>query len=171
MAEVYEWHFGDGGVQLLDDSTRAGNSMLTVIVPDLEASRAALQSRQLSLGPSSGGDFARIAQIAISTAIKLHWRSPVRRSGRKHQASQKDQGPNGGERIVAELFLQISVSLEGYIEDRHRDIEWMTSDTSFDAFITATLPSIDGMIFGRTAHALLAASGRRREPPLTHRPI
>jgi dihydrofolate reductase len=57
---------------------------------------------------------------------------------------------------VAELFLQISVSLEGYIEDRHRDIEWMTSDTSFDAFITATLQSIDGMIFGRTAHALLA---------------
>jgi predicted enzyme related to lactoylglutathione lyase len=64
MAEVYEWHFGDGGVQLVDDTTRAGNSMLTVIVPDLEASRAALQSRQLSLGPSSGGDFARIAQIA-----------------------------------------------------------------------------------------------------------
>jgi predicted enzyme related to lactoylglutathione lyase len=63
MAEVYEWYIGDGGVQLVDDSKRAGKSMLTVIVPDLEASRAALQSRQLSLGPSSGGDFARIAQI------------------------------------------------------------------------------------------------------------
>jgi dihydrofolate reductase len=57
---------------------------------------------------------------------------------------------------VSELFLQISTSLDGYIEDRDRDIEWMTSDTSFDAFITATLQSIDGMIFGRTAHALLA---------------
>jgi dihydrofolate reductase len=57
---------------------------------------------------------------------------------------------------VAELFLQISTSLDGYIEDRNRDIEWMTSDTSFDAFITATVQSIDGMIFGRTAHALLA---------------
>jgi dihydrofolate reductase len=57
---------------------------------------------------------------------------------------------------VSELFLQISVSLDGYIEDRDRDIEWMTSDTSFDAFITATLQSIDGMIFGRTAHTLLA---------------
>ena len=40
--------------------------------------------------------------------------------------------------------------------DRDRDIEWMTSDTTFDAFTTATLRSIDGMIFGRTAHALLA---------------
>jgi dihydrofolate reductase len=57
---------------------------------------------------------------------------------------------------VAELFLQISVSLDGYIEDRDRDIEWMASDTSLDAVSTATLQSIDGMIFGRTAHALLA---------------
>jgi dihydrofolate reductase len=57
---------------------------------------------------------------------------------------------------MAELFLQISVSLDGYIEDRHHDIEWMTSDTSFDDMATATLQSIDGMIFGRKAHALLA---------------
>jgi hypothetical protein len=63
MAEVHEWYFGNGGLQLVDDAKRAGSSMLTVIVPDLEASRAALQSRQLSLGSSSGGDFARIAQI------------------------------------------------------------------------------------------------------------
>lgn len=27
---------------------------------------------------------------------------------------------------MAELFLQISVSLDGYIEDRNRDIAWMT---------------------------------------------
>jgi hypothetical protein len=63
MSEVYEWYVGDGGVQLVDDPKRAGQSMITVIVPDLEASRAALQSRQLALGPASGGDFARIAQI------------------------------------------------------------------------------------------------------------
>ena len=57
---------------------------------------------------------------------------------------------------MAELFLQISVSLDGYIEDRNHDIEWMTSDTSLDAVSTATLQSIDGMIFGGKAHALLA---------------
>ena len=57
---------------------------------------------------------------------------------------------------MSELFLQISVSLDGYIEDRDGDIEWMTGDTSFDALATATLKSIDGMIFGRKAHALLA---------------
>ena len=64
MAEVYEWYVGDGGVQLVDDAKRAGNSMLTVIVPDLDAARGALQSRHLSLGPSSGGDFAPLAQIS-----------------------------------------------------------------------------------------------------------
>jgi len=54
------------------------------------------------------------------------------------------------------LFLQISVSLDGFIEDRDHDIEWMVNDTSLDALSTATLKSIDGMIFGRKAHELLA---------------
>ncbi len=40
---------------------------------------------------------------------------------------------------MAEMFLQISVSLDGYIEDRNGDIEWMTSDTSLDALMTDTL--------------------------------
>lgn len=57
---------------------------------------------------------------------------------------------------MAELFLQISVSLDGYIEDKRQDIGWMTDDTSFDDMATATLRSIDGMIFGRKAHELLA---------------
>jgi dihydrofolate reductase len=54
------------------------------------------------------------------------------------------------------LFLQISVSLDGFIEDRDHDIDWMVNDTSLDALSTATLKSIDGMIFGRKAHGLLA---------------
>lgn len=57
---------------------------------------------------------------------------------------------------MSDLFLQISVSLDGYIEDANRDLEWMLSDTSLDPLATATLESIDGMIFGRKAHALLA---------------
>jgi dihydrofolate reductase len=58
---------------------------------------------------------------------------------------------------MAELFLQISVSLDRYIEDANHDIEWMVSDASLDPLATQTLQSIDGMIFGRKAHALLAA--------------
>lgn len=58
---------------------------------------------------------------------------------------------------MSELFLQISVSLDGYIEDPSHDIDWMVNDTSLDPLATQTLRSIDGMIFGRKAHVLLAA--------------
>lgn len=40
---------------------------------------------------------------------------------------------------MAELFLHISVSHDGYLEDAQGDIEWMTSDTSFDDYGTALL--------------------------------
>lgn len=69
---------------------------------------------------------------------------------------------------MSELFLQIRVSLDGFIEDRDGDIEWMTSDASLDPVATATLQSIDGMIFGRKAHDLLA--GFWRLPPITPMP-
>ena len=58
---------------------------------------------------------------------------------------------------MAELFLQISVSLDGFIEDANHDIGWMVSDAALDPLATRTLEEIDGMIFGRKAHALLAA--------------
>jgi dihydrofolate reductase len=57
---------------------------------------------------------------------------------------------------MADLILQIAVSLDGCIEDANRSIDFMEGDTSLDAVHTATLRSIDGMIFGRKAHALLA---------------
>lgn len=57
--------------------------------------------------------------------------------------------------MAAELFLQIAVSLDGYIEDADKNIEWMEFDTSFDHVVTETLRAIDGMIFGRKAHVLL----------------
>ena len=57
---------------------------------------------------------------------------------------------------MAELFVQISASLDGFIEDRNGDLAWFTEDTSLDDLATETLRSIDGMIFGRKAHELLA---------------
>lgn len=58
---------------------------------------------------------------------------------------------------MADLILQIAVSLDGYIEDDKGSIDFMAGDTSLDAVHTATLRAIDGMVFGRKAHALLAA--------------
>jgi len=56
----------------------------------------------------------------------------------------------------APLFVQISVSLDGYIEDDDGGLEWFTEDKAVETFATETLRSIGGMVFGRTAHALLA---------------
>jgi dihydrofolate reductase len=58
---------------------------------------------------------------------------------------------------MAQLFLQIATSLDGYIEDAKHDIGWMVEDPSIDPFMTEVLRGVDGMIFGRTAHKLLAA--------------
>lgn len=49
---------------------------LLVIVGDLEAARSALQSRQLSLGPASGGDCARIAPIADLDGNQITFAQP-----------------------------------------------------------------------------------------------
>ncbi len=76
MANVYEWHFGDCGMQLVDDATQAGHSMLTVIVPDLEGLRGALEARQLTLGPTSDGDFARFAQITDNDGNQITFAQP-----------------------------------------------------------------------------------------------
>jgi hypothetical protein len=63
MAEVHQWYFGDGGVQLLEDAHCAGRTKLTLIVSNLEETRAGLTNRGLTLGAASGGDFATVAQI------------------------------------------------------------------------------------------------------------
>lgn len=57
---------------------------------------------------------------------------------------------------MAELFLHINVSLDGFIEDASGEIDWHFSDDEFEAYLADLLQSIDGMFFGRIAHQLLA---------------
>ena len=67
---------------------------------------------------------------------------------------------------MSELFLQIAVSLDGYIEDPNGDIDWMVFDATVDPYATQTLESIDGMIprpeGPRPARDLLARRSRDR---------
>lgn len=58
--------------------------------------------------------------------------------------------------MTARLFAQISVSLDGFIEDADKNIDWMTEDASVDALHSRVLGEIGGMIFGRVAHAAIA---------------
>jgi predicted enzyme related to lactoylglutathione lyase len=64
MPEVHEWHHDRvAGLQVLADTSQAGHSKLTLIVDDIERTRTALSAQGLTLGTSSGGDFATVAQI------------------------------------------------------------------------------------------------------------
>lgn len=54
------------------------------------------------------------------------------------------------------LFLHINVTLDGYIEDGAGEIDWHFQDDEFEAYLLDLLESIDGMLFGRVAHELLA---------------
>lgn len=57
---------------------------------------------------------------------------------------------------MSTLFLQIAVSLDGYIEGPDQDLGFFVEDADLDPVATATLESIDGMVFGRRAHAAIA---------------
>jgi dihydrofolate reductase len=64
---------------------------------------------------------------------------------------------------MAVLFVQISVSVDGYIEDAKGGLDWFTGDRAVEAFATETLRTIGGMVFGRKAHALLAEFWKHAE--------
>ena len=59
--------------------------------------------------------------------------------------------------MARRLFLQINMTVDGYVEDANGDIDWHFADAEFDSFILDTLRSIDGMVFGRVAFEKLAA--------------
>ncbi len=66
---------------------------------------------------------------------------------------------------MRKLFLQINVSLDGFIEDAAGEIDWQFADAEFEAFIDATLQSIDAMVFGRVAFEKLAQYWPTASPP------
>jgi dihydrofolate reductase len=57
---------------------------------------------------------------------------------------------------MTRFFVQISVSADGFIEDANGGLDWFTGDKAVEDYATDTLRTIGGMVFGRTAHALLA---------------
>ena len=66
---------------------------------------------------------------------------------------------------MRKLFLQINVSVDGFIEDAAGEIDWHFADAEFAEFIDTTLLSIDAMIFGRVAFEKLARYWPAASPP------
>lgn len=65
MDGLIQWRnlAGGAGLQVVVDPERAGNSNVTVIVPDMSAARSQLFNRGLTLGDDVQGDYGIIAQI------------------------------------------------------------------------------------------------------------
>ena len=57
---------------------------------------------------------------------------------------------------MSDIFLHINVSVDGFIEDREREMDWAFADDEWESYVNEVLGSIDAMIFGRVTHQLLA---------------
>lgn len=57
---------------------------------------------------------------------------------------------------MRKVFLHIMVSLDGFIEDEHHGLDWHFADAEWEDYVSDMLRSLDGMIFGRISHQLLA---------------
>jgi ketosteroid isomerase-like protein/predicted enzyme related to lactoylglutathione lyase len=78
MGGLAEWHVDEaGGIQLLCDPDRAGGSQLTLLVDDLDAERARLEARGLTLGAVLAGEVARYAQITDPEGNQVTFAEPV----------------------------------------------------------------------------------------------
>lgn len=64
--------------------------------------------------------------------------------------------PTKGESNVRTLFLHTIVSLDGFIEGPHGELDWQFIDTEFEEYTNDMLRSIDAMLYGRVSYQLLA---------------
>lgn len=64
MEGLVQWRSTEGGgLQLVQDREKSGNSLVTLIVPAMDRARRRLADASLLLEPSSQGDYGVLAQI------------------------------------------------------------------------------------------------------------
>jgi dihydrofolate reductase len=66
---------------------------------------------------------------------------------------------------VRKLFAQIHVSVDGYFDGPHQELDWFVLDEEFFAYVEAMLGSIGGILLGRTTYEGFAAHCRIRRNP------
>jgi dihydrofolate reductase len=58
---------------------------------------------------------------------------------------------------MRKLFFQMMVSLDGYVEGPHHELDWHVVDEDFSGYVTEMLDSIDAILLGRVTYELFAA--------------
>jgi dihydrofolate reductase len=59
---------------------------------------------------------------------------------------------------MKKVIFQMSVSLDGYIEGPHREIDWHLVDDEFNAYSIEMLEAADVLIMGRKTYELMASA-------------
>lgn len=82
MDGLIEWHGPEqAGLQAVLDPHKAGNSMATLLVPDMKSARTSLRSAGLDLGPDIQADKTIIAQIDDPDGNRLTLAEPPKIAG------------------------------------------------------------------------------------------
>ena len=58
---------------------------------------------------------------------------------------------------MRKIVLSIPITLDGYIEGPHRELDWVVADDELHDFFTQQLKQAELLIFGRVAYQLLAS--------------
>ena len=65
MDTLVQWRgFSNAGIQLFKDGAKAGNSMMTIVVSDVDETALSLKKHGIELGKVQKGAFGKIAQLS-----------------------------------------------------------------------------------------------------------
>lgn len=79
MDGLVQWRLvGNAGIQLFRDADNAGHATMTIVTPDMAATRSLLSSNGLELEDEVQGDFGVIAQISDPDGNRITLAEPPR---------------------------------------------------------------------------------------------
>ncbi len=65
MDTLVQWRgFGSAGIQLFQDPSKAGKGIMTIVVPDLDATKSLLDTHSIEIDQIQQGDFGKISHLA-----------------------------------------------------------------------------------------------------------
>ena len=81
MPTLIQWRgVGNAGIQLFLDAAKAGNSRMTIVVPDMAQTAALLERQGIALGAIQSGAFGRIAQLSDPDGNNVTFAEPPPRA-------------------------------------------------------------------------------------------
>lgn len=79
LPDMAQWrNMGAAGLQVWHDPAKAGNSVMTIVVPDMAAEKARLAAAGLTLVNEASGDFGAIAQLFDPDGNRINLAEPPR---------------------------------------------------------------------------------------------